>query len=112
MLDRFLHESAHQAVVKGLSKTDVPSTRTTRRPSAATIRLPRHASKLARYPFVSCARSSCQNTACPLVARLPVSEQCKKQGIGLLMLFDATTRCARGVGDIRGVATSSTTSTN
>jgi len=105
-LDRFLHESAYQAVVKGLSKTYVAVeendettilgyyTVTTIRVEAGelpdrilrTLKLPKHGLPVS------------------LVARLAVSEHRKKQGIGALMLFDAMARCARVASDIGGVA--------
>jgi GNAT superfamily N-acetyltransferase len=105
-LDRFLHEHAHQAASKGLSKTYVAVDEggeaailgyyslTTCRvepgelPEAVvkTLRLPRH-----QLPAV-------------LIARLAVAVGASGQGIGTGMVVDAMTRCARVAAEIGGVA--------
>jgi GNAT superfamily N-acetyltransferase len=105
-LDRFLHESAHQAVAKNLSKTYVAVdesdetvilgyyTVTTCRIEAG--ELPSEMTKALRLPKHELPAS--------LVARLAVAENIKGQGIGSLMLMDAITRCARVASEIGGVA--------
>lgn len=105
-LDRFLHERAHQAASKGLSKTYVAVDEggeatihgyyslTTCRVEAGelpeavvkTLRLPRH-----QLPAV-------------LIARLAVAVGASGQGIGTGMVVDAVTRCARVAAEIGGVA--------
>ncbi len=105
-LDRFIHEHAHQAVAKNLSKTYVAVddsdetvilgyyTVTTCRIEAGELpdtvlrklKLPRH------------------ELPASLVARLAVSESVKGHGVGALLLMDAMARCARVAGEIGGVA--------
>ena len=105
-LDRFIHEHAHQAVAKNLSKTYVAVdegdetvilgyyTVTTCRIEAGEmpdtilrkLKLPRH------------------DLPASLVARLAVSESVKGQGVGSLMLMDAMARCARVAEEIGGIA--------
>lgn len=105
-LDRFIHEHAHQAVAKGLSKTYVAvdesdetvilgyyTVTTTHidagelpEPIARKLKLPKH------------------ELPASLVARLAVSELVKGRGIGSLMLMDAMARCARVANEIGGVA--------
>ena len=101
-LDRFLHESAHQAVVKGLSKTYVA----VEEDDETTI--------LGYYTVTTTRIEAGEMPDLPasLVARLAVSEHRKKQGIGALMLFDAMARCARVASDIGALRSSSTRSTN
>lgn len=105
-LDRFLHEHAHQAASKGLSKTYVAVDEvgeaailgyyslTTCRVEAGelpeavvkSLRLPRHP-----LPAV-------------LIGRLAVAAGASGRGIGTGMVVDAVTRCARVAAEIGGVA--------
>ena len=105
-LDRFLHESAHQAAAKGLSKTYVAVdeadetqiigyyTITTTHIEAG--ELPESIVKTLKLPK--------REIPSPLVARLAVAEQKQHQGVGELMLMDAIARCARVASEIGGVA--------
>lgn len=105
-LDRFIHEHAHQAAAKGLSKTYVAVaesdetailgyyTVTTTRIDAGD--LPETLVRTLKLPRRELPAS--------LVARLTVSEAAKGQGIGSLLLMDALARCARVAGEIGGVA--------
>ena len=105
-LDRFIHEHAHQAAAKSLSKTYVAVdeddetvilgyyTVTTCRIEAG--ELPSTVRKGLKLPQHELPAS--------LVARLAVSESVKGQGVGSLMLMDAMARCARVSADIGGVA--------
>ncbi len=105
-LDRFLHENAHQAVAKSLSKTYVAVddadenvilgyyTVTTTQVEAGD--LPDHLVRKLKLPKAQLPAS--------LVARLAVSENVKGRGVGSLMLMDAMARCARVAGEIGGVA--------
>ncbi len=105
-LDRFIHEHAHQAIAKNLSKTYVAVddsdetvilgyyTVTTCRIEAGELpdtvlrklKLPRH------------------QLPASLVARLAVFESVKGQGVGSLLLLDAMARCARVAAELGGVA--------
>jgi GNAT superfamily N-acetyltransferase len=105
-LDRFLHESALQAVVKGLSKTYVAveeddETSILGYYTVTTTRI--EASEMPDRILRTLTLSK-HDLPASLVARLAVSEHRKKQGIGGLMLFDAMARCARVASDIGGVA--------
>jgi GNAT superfamily N-acetyltransferase len=105
-LDRFLHEYAHQAATKGLSKTYVA----VREDDEATIlgyytlttiqveagEIPREISRKLKLPKHTLPAS--------LIARLATSQTAQGQGIGRLMLFDAMARCARVAQEIGGVA--------
>jgi GNAT superfamily N-acetyltransferase len=105
-LDRFIHEHAHQAAAKGLSKTYVGVddsdetvilgyyTVTTCRIEAG--ELPDTIAKKLKLPKHDLPGS--------LVARLAVSESVKGQGIGSLLLLDAMARCARAASEVGGVA--------
>lgn len=105
-LDRFIHEYAHQALAKGLSKTYVAVdeadetvilgyyTVTTCRIEAGA--LPETIAKKLKLPKHELPAS--------LVARLAVSESVKAKGIGSLLLMDAMARCARVAGEVGGVA--------
>jgi GNAT superfamily N-acetyltransferase len=105
-LDRFIHEYAHQALAKGLSKTYVAVdeadetlilgyyTVTTCRIDAGT--LPETVTKKLKLPKHELPAS--------LVARLAVSESVKGKGVGSLLLMDAMARCARVAGEVGGVA--------
>ncbi len=105
-LDRFLRESASQAASKGLSKTYVAVDETDEgiilgyyTVSTTHIEageLPADVLKSFRLPGHGLPAS--------LVARLAVSEQAKRLGVGSLMLMDAMTRCARIAAEIGGVA--------
>jgi len=105
-LDRFIHEYAHQALAKGLSKTYVAVdeadetvilgyyTVTTCRIDAGA--LPDTIAKKLKLPKHELPAS--------LVARLAVSESVKRRGIGELLLMDAMARCARVADEVGGVA--------
>jgi GNAT superfamily N-acetyltransferase len=105
-LDRFIHEHAHQAAAKGISKTYVAVddsdetvilgyyTVTTCRIEAG--ELPDTIAKKLKLPKHDLPGS--------LVARLAVSESIKGQGVGSLLLVDAMARCARAASDVGGVA--------
>ena len=105
-LDRFLHEHAHQAIAKGLSKTYVAIdeadetvivgyyTVTTCRIEAAEF--PHSVMRALKLPH--------RDVPASLVARLAVCESVKGRGVGSLMLMDAMARCARVSDEIGGVA--------
>ena len=105
-LDRFLHEHAHQASARDLSKTYVAVdesdetvilgyyTVTTCRIEAG--ELPPAVTRLLNLPGHELPAS--------LVARLAVSESAKGRGVGSLLLLDAMVRCARVAGEIGGIA--------
>jgi GNAT superfamily N-acetyltransferase len=105
-LDRFIHEYAHQAVAKGLSKTYVAVdeddqtailgyyTVTTCRIEAG--ELTQTIAKKLKLPKHELPAS--------LVARLAVSESVKGRGVGALLLMDAMARCARVADEVGGVA--------
>ena len=105
-LDRFLHEHAHQAVEKNLSKTYVAVDEADESVilgyyTVATCRieageLPEEIAMLLNLPKRDLPGS--------LVARLAVLEKIKGQGVGSLMLMDAMARCARVSSEIGGVA--------
>ena len=106
-LDRFLHENAHQALQKNLSKTYVAVddadqtvilgyyTVTACRVEASD--LPDEVVRRNRLPHKDDLPGS-------LVARLAVAERIKGQGIGSLLLMDALARCGRVASNVGGVA--------
>jgi GNAT superfamily N-acetyltransferase len=105
-LDRFIHEHAHQAIAKNLSKTYVA------------VNERDQTVILGYYTVTTCRIEAGELTAtvlrrlklpkhdlpASLVARLAVSESVKGQGVGSLMLMDAMARCARVAEDVGGVA--------
>ncbi len=105
-LDRFMHEHAHQAAAKGLSKTYVAVdeadesailgyyTVTTTRIEAG--ELPATLVRALKLPKRELPAS--------LVARLAVSQLVKGRGVGSLLLMDALARCARVASEVGGVA--------
>jgi GNAT superfamily N-acetyltransferase len=105
-LDRFLHEHAHQAVAKGLSKTyvaidEVDETNIVGYYTVTTCEveageLPLSIVRMLKLPHHKLPGS--------LVARLAVCESVKGMGVGSLMLLDAMARCARVADEIGGVA--------
>jgi GNAT superfamily N-acetyltransferase len=105
-LDRFIHEHAHQAVAKNLSKTYVAIDE-----SDETVILGYYTVTTCRIEAGEMPDTILRKLKLPkhelpasLVARLAVSESVKGQGVGSLMLIDAMARCARVAGEIGGVA--------
>lgn len=106
-LDRFLLEHAHQAVVKGLSKTYIAVDEV----DETTI-LGYYTVTISRLEAGELPSSVAQQFRLPakhalpvfLVARLAVSQTVHGRGLGSALVMDALARCARASGEIGGVA--------
>jgi GNAT superfamily N-acetyltransferase len=105
-LDRFIHEHAHQAVAKGLSKTYVAVDEADETVILGYYTVTTTHIEAGELPdaLVRKLRLPKRELPASLVARLVVSEVVKGQGVGSLMLLDAMARCARVGSDVGGVA--------
>lgn len=106
-LDRFLHESAQQANDKGLSRTFVAVTEEDR-----TIILGYYTISIVQIEAGALPDRSARRYKLPrdrglpaiLLARLAVSQQHQRQGIGSFLVADALARCVRATSEVGGVA--------
>lgn len=105
-LDRFLHESACQAVEKGLSRTYVAVDESDETSILGYYAVTTTHIEAGALPSRTMRKLELPKHELPaaLVARLAVSERRQKHGIGSLLLIDALARCARAADEIGGVA--------
>jgi GNAT superfamily N-acetyltransferase len=105
-LDRFIHEHAHQAAAKGLSKTYVAvgENDETTILGYYTVTTTRIVAGELSETLVRTLKLPKRELPASLVARLAVSEAAQGRGIGSLLLMDALARCARVAAEIGGVA--------
>jgi GNAT superfamily N-acetyltransferase len=105
-LDRFLHQNAHQASAKGLSKTYVALDESDETQILGYYTITTTHIEAGELPEALIRKLNLPKSMLPasLVARLAVSERIQGRGIGSLMLMDAMARCARVASEIGGVA--------
>jgi GNAT superfamily N-acetyltransferase len=105
-LDRFIHEHAHQAAAKGLSKTyvAVDEADETTVLGYYTVTTTRVEAGELPVALVRALKLPKRELPAPLIARLAVSNTVQGRGIGSLLLMDALARCARVASEIGGVA--------
>jgi GNAT superfamily N-acetyltransferase len=105
-LDRFLHEYAHQAVAKGLSRTYVAVDESDETAILGYYTVTTCRIEAGESPDTVAKKLKLPKHELPasLVARLAVSESVKGQGVGALLLMDAMARCARVANEVGGVA--------
>lgn len=105
-LDRFMHEHAHQAAAKGLSKTYVGVDEADETTVLGYYTVTTTHIDAGELPatLVRALKLPKRELPASLIARLAVSEAVKGRGIGSLLLMDALARCARVASEIGGVA--------
>jgi len=104
--DRFLHENAHQAAAKGLSKTYVAVGEAAETVIFGYYTVTTTHIVVGELPDAIARKLKLPKHELPasLIARLAVSENVKGRGVGSLLLMDAMRRCALVASEVGGVA--------